>query len=145
MFYSSTCNLRSDERHSRKKNLNWKISTTLIARLLTFLFLSKQTHKTSSLEAMALEMLIWIRLSLFRILLYLPQCPRFITNFIFLFLVQEICGKVGTWFEKRKNYSGPRNRRSINILGVLYELEIFLQSISLQPNKTLHAGGILSF
>lgn len=33
---------------------------------------------------------------------------------------------------------------SINILELVYELEIFLQSISLQPNKTLHAGGILA-
>lgn len=102
MFYSSTYNLRSGKWHSRKKNLNWKISTTLIARLLIFLFLSKEAHRTSSVEAIALEMLIWIRLSIFRNLLYLLQCPRLITYFVFLVLVQEICRTVGIWFAKRK-------------------------------------------
>lgn len=42
----------------QKNNLNWKISTTLIARLLTFVFLSKEIHSPSSVEAVALEMLI---------------------------------------------------------------------------------------
>lgn len=102
MFCSSTYNLRSGEGHSWKKYLKWKISTTLIARLLTFLFLSKEVHSPSSVEATALEMLIWIRLSIFRNLLYLPQCPRFSTKFIFLFSVQEICRTIGTWFAKRK-------------------------------------------
>lgn len=38
----------------QKNNLNWKISTTLIARLLTFLFLSEEIHSSSSVETMAL-------------------------------------------------------------------------------------------
>lgn len=128
----------------QKNNLNWKISTTLIARLLTFLFLSKEVHSPSSVETVALETLIWIRLSIFRNLLYLPQCPRFIAYFIFLFLVQEICRTVGTWFAKRKIIVANKTEGQ-SVLEVLYELEIFLQSISLQPNKKLHAGRILSF